>query len=64
MPDIVTFRTMVNAFCQEGKITQAHDATNTMVQIGIKPNVVIHNILIDGHCLGCEMDEVDKVFDQ
>ena len=53
---------MSKPLCKEGKLTEAKEVFDKMVQRGIQHNIVTYSSLIDGYCLQNKMDNVIKTF--
>ncbi|GJV48366.1 ulp1 protease family, C-terminal catalytic domain-containing protein [Tanacetum coccineum] len=50
-PNVQTFNILVDTFCKDGKIEEAEDAINLMLERGIVPNIVTYSSLLNGYCL-------------
>ena len=59
-PNVVTYNTLIDGLCKEGKIDKAVDILHDMISKGHEPNVVTYNILINGLC---KKGEIDKAVD-
>lgn len=57
-PDVVSYSTVVNGFCDEGLVERAQNLFEEMTAMGVKPNVIIYNALIKGYC---KVGDTDKV---
>ncbi|XP_028095295.1 pentatricopeptide repeat-containing protein At1g12775, mitochondrial-like isoform X2 [Camellia sinensis] len=60
--NVLTFNTLINAFCKEGMAKEAENVLEFMVQRGVGPVVVTYNTLTDGYCLLGHMDRAIEVF--
>ncbi|GKE46325.1 tetratricopeptide-like helical domain-containing protein, partial [Tanacetum coccineum] len=58
-----TFRIVIKALCKQGKIKEAKDVIDIMVESGRYPDIVIFNALIDGYSLLGDMAEARNTFD-
>ncbi|KAK1430457.1 hypothetical protein QVD17_13195 [Tagetes erecta] len=48
--DVQTHFVLVDAFCKEGKLEEAEDVMNIMVEVGKVPDRVTYKSLIDSYC--------------
>ncbi|GJU44350.1 pentatricopeptide repeat-containing protein [Tanacetum coccineum] len=62
-PDLETFNILVNSFCNEGRIEEAHHAIYMMQERGIAPNIVTFNALIQARCSNRELTKARLLFD-
>ena len=49
-PDIVTYNTLINAYCREGLLDEVFEVMNSMPGKGLKPGLVTYNAIINGLC--------------
>lgn len=56
-PDSYTYGTLINGFCQLGKISEAKELFAEMNASGCSPSVVTYSCLIRGLCQSKKMDE-------
>ncbi|GKA78055.1 tetratricopeptide-like helical domain-containing protein, partial [Tanacetum coccineum] len=69
-PNVITYSSLidglcnlVDAFCKEGKVEEAENVIDIMIEKGIVPNIVTYSTFIDGYCLRGEMSKAKKFFD-
>ncbi|XP_059460284.1 pentatricopeptide repeat-containing protein At3g22470, mitochondrial-like [Corylus avellana] len=62
MLDLYTFSILVDTLGKEGKLTEAEEVFNVMIQRGVKPDTITYSSLINAYCLQNKMDEAVKVF--
>ncbi|KAL4571250.1 hypothetical protein LXL04_018007 [Taraxacum kok-saghyz] len=55
---------MVNLLCKEGKLKKAKDFITTMESLGLKPNVVTYNTIINGYCIKNNLDGAKQIFNR
>ncbi|KAJ4879246.1 Pentatricopeptide repeat-containing protein [Raphanus sativus] len=55
--DTVTYNTLVQGFCEAGKLNVAKQLFQEMVSGGAHPNIVTYKILLDGLCDNGELQE-------
>ncbi|KAL3519819.1 hypothetical protein ACH5RR_017968 [Cinchona calisaya] len=61
IPDSYTYGTLINGFCQLGKISEAKELFDEMNASGCSPNVVTYSCLIRGLCQSNSMDEATSL---
>jgi pentatricopeptide repeat protein len=49
-PNIITFTSIIDGLCKEGKLQEALWLLDVMVQIGHQPNEITYNTLINEFC--------------
>ena len=63
--DTVTYSTLIQGFCQSGKLNVAKELFQEMVSEGAHPDIVTYKILLDGLCdkgeLEMALDILDKM---
>ncbi|KAI9087803.1 hypothetical protein K1719_030133 [Acacia pycnantha] len=63
-PDIVTYNSLMNAYCLMNKIDETKEIFNKVVQSGCTLDVVCYGILIDGLCKVKKVDEALEFFEE
>jgi pentatricopeptide repeat protein len=62
MQNVHTFNILVDTLSKEGKLIEAKEVFNVMIQRGIKSNTITYNSLINNYCSYNRMDEAIKLF--
>ncbi|MCI31326.1 pentatricopeptide repeat-containing protein, partial [Trifolium medium] len=62
-PNTITYNSLINGLCNNGKLEDAVNLWDKMVGLGLKPDIVTYNALINGFCKKKMMKEAKKVFD-
>jgi len=53
-PNVVTFNTLMNSLCREGRVLEALALVDRMVEEGHQPNAVTYGTIVNGLCkIGC-----------
>ncbi|PQQ20078.1 pentatricopeptide repeat-containing protein [Prunus yedoensis var. nudiflora] len=63
-PNIVTFSSVLDALCKEGKTAEALNLVEEMFLRGVKPNVVTYNSLINSLCHSAQWKEATRLFNR
>ncbi|CAL8082832.1 unnamed protein product [Prunus armeniaca] len=63
-PDIVTFSSVLDALCKEGKTAEALNLMEEMFLRGVKPDVVTYNSLINSLCHSAQWKEATRLFNR
>ena len=50
-PNVYTSNILIDAFCKKGKMIEAEDMLNLMIERGQQQDIVTFNTLMSGHCL-------------
>lgn len=61
-PDVVTYNTVVKAFCEMGSFDSAVDVIGEMEKKGVNPDVVTFNTLLDGLYVNGRFSDGDKIW--
>ena len=59
----VCYILVTDMLCTEGFICEQICVIELMIQRGVEPDIVNHNIFMDGFCVQDQMDEARKVYD-
>ncbi|XP_026389165.1 pentatricopeptide repeat-containing protein At1g64583, mitochondrial-like [Papaver somniferum] len=51
VPNVIVYTSLVNGFCNSGRLNEAKRVFDEMVSRGIFANVTTYTTLIHGHCL-------------
>eukprot|EP01018_Ginkgo_biloba_P010410 Gb_25100 [translate_table: standard] len=62
LPDIVTYSTVINGLCKEGRLDEAKRHFVEMLEKCLVPDVIAHNTLIDGFSQQGELSRAFRVF--
>ncbi|XP_019090829.1 PREDICTED: pentatricopeptide repeat-containing protein At1g12620-like [Camelina sativa] len=60
----VTYSTLIQGFCQSGKLEVAKELFQTMVSRRVPPNIVTYKILLDGLCDNGEIEKALEIFEK
>ncbi|CAH8382357.1 unnamed protein product [Eruca vesicaria subsp. sativa] len=60
----VTYSTLIQGFCQSGKLNMAKELFQEMVSEGVHPDIVTYSILLDGLCDNGELEEALGILDK
>ena len=63
-PNIVTFSSMIDILCKEGKTGKAFDLLELMTRKGVKPNIFTYNSLIQGLFHSGQWKEATSLFNR
>ncbi|XVE94170.1 hypothetical protein REPUB_Repub01dG0258800 [Reevesia pubescens] len=58
LPNVVTFSTLINMYCKDGKLDKAFELYNIMILRNLLPDVIMYAILIDGYFKAGRLDEM------
>jgi len=61
-PNVVTYNTIIDAFCKEGAMDKASMLFDEMTDSGIHPNVVTCNTIIHGYSVQSRWKECIRIF--
>ncbi|KAL2941055.1 hypothetical protein RDABS01_029405 [Bienertia sinuspersici] len=61
-PDIFTWNSLINGFCENAKIDGAMKVMKEMENNGVVPNIASYNIIIDGLCEAGRLEQAVDVF--
>jgi pentatricopeptide repeat protein len=50
-PSIVFFSSVRKSLCKEGRIMDAHNILDFIMDVGVKPDIIAFTTRIDGYCL-------------
>ncbi|KAL9671621.1 hypothetical protein QQ045_009191 [Rhodiola kirilowii] len=60
-PDIVTYNTIVKAFCQQGSLDQALSMIDVMDNVGVEADVITFNTLMEAFFKSGRVDDAEKI---
>ncbi|KAF3456621.1 hypothetical protein FNV43_RR01275 [Rhamnella rubrinervis] len=64
LPDVVTYSTILDALCKEGRTVETLHLLEAMSETDIKPNIVTYNSLIYGLCHSGQWREATRLLDE
>ena len=59
-PNVITFNTLINGLCREGRVLKAVALLDRMVENGLLPNHITYGTVVNGLCkmgLGLEFSK-------
>ncbi|CAN6236944.1 unnamed protein product [Urochloa humidicola] len=62
-PNVVTYTTMIRAYCAKGLADEALGLLKLMVANGVPPNRITYNTMVQGFCEAGRMELVKEVFE-
>ncbi|KAI3823784.1 hypothetical protein L1987_05225 [Smallanthus sonchifolius] len=62
-PNLITYSTLMDGLCEEGRLEEAVCLFEEMVSKKIVPDALTYNILINGFCRGGKVDRAVKIVD-
>ncbi|KAL8474313.1 hypothetical protein ACS0TY_030954 [Phlomoides rotata] len=60
--NVVTFTTLMDVHCKDGKIREAESILELMVKMNVFPNIITYNAMIEGYCRSGNVDEAWCLF--
>uniref|UniRef100_A0A7N0V7Q0 Pentatricopeptide repeat-containing protein n=1 Tax=Kalanchoe fedtschenkoi TaxID=63787 RepID=A0A7N0V7Q0_KALFE len=60
-PDIVTYNTIVKAFCQKGSLDEALSFVDVMEKAGVEADVITFNTLMEAFCKSGRVGDTEKI---
>ncbi|KAJ0807935.1 putative tetratricopeptide-like helical domain superfamily, pentacotripeptide-repeat region of PRORP [Helianthus annuus] len=63
-PSCVTVNSVINQYCQSGNLVEAEKWIKTMPEMGVSPDVVTYNILIDGFGRNFQFDKCFELLEE
>ena len=64
LPDVVTYNTLIDAYCRLDCVDTGYTVLNRMKEAGIPPDVISYNSLISGAAKKCLLSSALDLFDE
>ncbi|XP_078166093.1 pentatricopeptide repeat (PPR) superfamily protein [Carex rostrata] len=62
--NVITYTSVITAYCKIGKMCEAHKVFDEMLDSGIKPNRITYNVLIDGYGKSGDMNSASAMYER
>ncbi|KAH1075509.1 hypothetical protein J1N35_027837 [Gossypium stocksii] len=60
-PDVITYATLMDAYCKTGEMDKAHELLRKMLERRIQPTLVTFNVLMKGFCMSGMLEDGEKL---
>ncbi|XP_010917211.1 uncharacterized protein [Elaeis guineensis] len=64
VPNVVTYTSVISGYCKMGKMEEALEVFNEMIELGIRPSRVTYNVLIDGFGKAGDMPSAVSMYER
>ncbi|CAI9286828.1 unnamed protein product [Lactuca saligna] len=64
LPNVVTYNTLIDAYCKSRKLDDAFKLFKTMTNKDLEPNLISYNVILNGLAREWRMNETDEVLEE